>query len=522
MNVVLRRLSSPAPLLLAYAAAVALWSVPHLGWGGDDSMYVAHARALVEGWPYGNGHYVFSLESPHIGPPFYPPGTALLLAPVYAWAGWNLKALSLVMIACLCIALGFVYGCLAMAEGAAMALAVTALTALNPYVIHFTTYVLSEFPFMLWLYGSLFLLLLRDRVAVSGPAATGALSASIGLCIYFAYATREVGALLLAAMILRDALQREARWARILPAAGVFLAGLAAQRALLPDTSGFQGIVRREILEVVLHEPTIVARNIYRYAEDGLPQFFPGPRLLGGALSNLVLLAAVYGAIVRVRDAAALAAARAPAAKQGAVALARSVPVDLWFLLAYSALLVSLPLAAGGGGRYLLPILPMRLWNAAAGARRAARGAGLAPAAGALATGLLLAYFAACLVAHPLSEDKALAAKGPLAAPAQETFRAVARCVGERDTVIFASPRILAIYSGRNATAWPQDATPGRLERFLAQAAANYVLLATGPEDMGQPKDAAAAISAAGAAMIYSNADFALYRIHPSKPGLPE
>jgi hypothetical protein len=374
MNVVLRRLSSPAPLLLAYAAAVALWSVPHLGWGGDDSMYVAHARALVEGWPYGNGHYVFSLESPHIGPPFYPPGTALLLAPVYAWAGWNLKALSLVMIACLCIALGFVYGCLAMAEGAAMALAVTALTALNPYVIHFTTYVLSEFPFMLWLYGSLFLLLLRDRVAVSGPAATGALSASIGLCIYFAYATREVGALLLAAMILRDALQREARWARILPAAGVFLAGLAAQRALLPDTSGFQGIVRREILEVVLHEPTIVARNIYRYAEDGLPQFFPGPRLLGGALSNLVLLAAVYGAIVRVRDAAALAAARAPAAKQGAVALARSVPVDLWFLLAYSALLVSLPLAAGGGGRYLLPILPMLLWNAAAGAPRAAPG----------------------------------------------------------------------------------------------------------------------------------------------------
>src|SRR5512139_962895 len=54
---------------------------------GDYAQYLLHAKALVEGRPYGNTGYLFTPLNPLASPALQPPGWPLLLAPGVALFG---------------------------------------------------------------------------------------------------------------------------------------------------------------------------------------------------------------------------------------------------------------------------------------------------------------------------------------------------------------------------------------------------------------------------------------------------
>jgi hypothetical protein len=88
---------------------LALWLVPflvllvqHWNWAvpvssGDYAQYLLHARALVEGRPYTDTGYIYDPAASLIGPPVYPPGLPLTLAPLVALGGVHSVLVRLLM-----------------------------------------------------------------------------------------------------------------------------------------------------------------------------------------------------------------------------------------------------------------------------------------------------------------------------------------------------------------------------------------------------------------------------------------
>jgi hypothetical protein len=88
-----------------------LLALHHRGWAppthsGDYAQYLSHARALVEGRPYGDIGYLWHPAASLLGPPTYPPGLPLTIAPIVAIDGVHSVLLRLLMLASIA---GFAY-----------------------------------------------------------------------------------------------------------------------------------------------------------------------------------------------------------------------------------------------------------------------------------------------------------------------------------------------------------------------------------------------------------------------------
>src|ERR1700753_2835241 len=81
-------------LLLAIVACIELCASleDFVPWGGDEALYVMHARNLAEGKPYADTLYIFNPANA-IHPAASPPGLPLILAPAYRLAGENWSVL---------------------------------------------------------------------------------------------------------------------------------------------------------------------------------------------------------------------------------------------------------------------------------------------------------------------------------------------------------------------------------------------------------------------------------------------
>ena len=74
--------------------------------GTDWAMYVMHARNIVTGHPYAETGYVFQRESTtEEGANAYPSGVPLLLVPLYALKGFDLKLFKILNAAFLALSL---------------------------------------------------------------------------------------------------------------------------------------------------------------------------------------------------------------------------------------------------------------------------------------------------------------------------------------------------------------------------------------------------------------------------------
>ena len=60
-------------------------------WGDDFAQYIHQAKNITAGIPQQQTGYIYNPEFHHLGPPAYPVGFPLLLAPVYAIFGNSIK-----------------------------------------------------------------------------------------------------------------------------------------------------------------------------------------------------------------------------------------------------------------------------------------------------------------------------------------------------------------------------------------------------------------------------------------------
>lgn len=326
--------------------------------GGDNAGYMILGESLREGLGYRDLHLPGTpLHAKY--PPLYPAVLAVL-----GWAG----GLQLFKLASLVFTTAAVWLTARLGRrwlGEIPALAASAVVAVNPVLLEYSHFVLSEALF------TLLLLLSLERAAASGSE--GRLSWAAIAAAAAAFLTRTAGLPLLAAVVLYGLVRggRRAALAALAPAAAVAGGWSLYQRLADPGGTGYLA----EFAMVNPYDPSAgtvgvagllrrTAVNAWTYVSEVLPA-----SLLGGGEGSVLL--ALAGGL-----AAALAAggwiARA-GERLGAAEL---------FTVLYLALIVVWP-SVWTDRRFLLPVLPVLVLYVLGGAlaagrllRRRARGGG--------------------------------------------------------------------------------------------------------------------------------------------------
>jgi hypothetical protein len=415
-------------------------------WDDDFALYILHARNLAEGRPYSSTGYIYNPQYPWLGPQSYPPGFPVLLAPVYGTFGLALRPMKVLVVlflgAALCVVLLYLAGELPFS----WALAATACIGMNPFISEFKDAVVSEIPFLFFVWTSLLLVrhyTLRiegDARAPIGPWLV------VGLFLFLSTVTRSPGIVLLPSLILYHLLRFRRITRASLVAVALALALYELQDLLIRPALSYSDQFRGRGLWLF--------RNL-AYYPSSLAEFWASGLLpaLHRVLTVGLLALAALGFASRCRRPSMLEV----------------------FTALYVGLILLWP--ASGGTRYLLPVFPAWILYAAVGALRLRERRPMV--ARVVAAALAVAIGSTYLVKYGRTDFGPLRA-GVETPGAADLFRFLRDQTAPDSVLIVRRPRALALYTGRRASVY-HKADDESLLAYFRQVGATHVVL--GPFD---------------------------------------
>lgn len=425
-----------AALILAIGAFLLATIRDGHDWGADFAQYVQHARNLVEGRPYAATGYVYNPATAATGPRAYPPLFPLLLTPVVAatWPELNLTAMKVECIAFLLVALVLIERTLRAVARPWLRYATVGLIGFNPWIWDFKDQVLSDLPFLAFVYATLALAqhLERPDTRPRGAAVTAAL---VGLSAFLATATRTVGITLVAAFVLAELL-RERRITRVMVIASlVYAVGFVIQSRFLPPEASYTDQLR--------NDPLVVLRNLDVYTRAFSVVWHNGYWLTPRAvLTGLTIVLALVGWATRVRAGATILEV---------------------FLVPYLGIVLAWP--SEQGTRFLLPILPLLFVYALVTLERVHRAL---PA-------LLVAAAVLSYGARYTTLDFGPLTNGVSTPSARELFAFLRTRTAPDDVIAFRKARAISLFTGRPAVV-PHVAPDDELAAYLRTVHARWVV----------------------------------------------
>ena len=318
-------------LVLVPTAALALmrWNAGAGLTVEDYAQYLLHAKALIEGRPYGDTGYIWTKYAPFVSPRLMPPGVPLLLAAVFLVTGYSVTAAKCVMLLSL-LTFALVAGrTVAEHDGREAGLLLTLMLGLAAPIMAFSTTANSDLPYCAVLWS---VILLVDRPGAWSWRRTAAIAA-LGL---FSIAVRTVGVVLVPAMlVVAISRRRELGWRGFVPPALWCAAGLVAVLA-----TSESGGLSHAILRLLQRGNLRVMGNLRSYELSAFETLlYPFPFGLANDLWHAAaLVLVVVGLATWIR----------PAANR----------LALSFGVVYLGALAMLPLASD---RYLWPLAPLIL-----------------------------------------------------------------------------------------------------------------------------------------------------------------
>lgn len=310
---------------------------------GDWAQYMLHADALLHGRAYGDIGYIFTSRNPFIGPPVQPPGLPAVLVPVLALTDGAREGApyKLLMLAFVLAFLAVVTAYFSRLDDRALALAATLLTGLWIEVGFATNAVQPDVGFSALVWGVFYL---ADR---PGEWSWGRV-AGITVLGLAALAFRLAALPLVPALALYAVLHRRELGGRPWVPVLVWCAGGAVAAATVPGALAFARLVPRDPAMIVRR--VVEAATVYPFAILDL-FLYPFPwNHVNDAYHVAVAGLAVIGFIGWVRHAA--------------------TRLLTAFLILYVGMLLVLPMQ---DTRYLMPLAPLALYSAVAGAAAVAR-----------------------------------------------------------------------------------------------------------------------------------------------------
>ncbi len=116
-------------------------------WGGDFAMYIMQAENIVQGIPQSETPYIYNPDNAVLGPPAYPIGFPLILSPVYAIFGNSIFALTL-WVTCFLFGLGLIMSVFSRRYFSDLiTFFLVMILIYNPWTMNMKLEIMSEFPF---------------------------------------------------------------------------------------------------------------------------------------------------------------------------------------------------------------------------------------------------------------------------------------------------------------------------------------------------------------------------------------
>ena len=318
-------------------AAIGLFYVltirPGLNWDGDNSMYIHHAKNIVEGIPYDDTGYIVNPSNPAIGPRTYPPVFPLLLAPVYWAAGLNFDAMKVMTIIVFIFALFSIYMNFRNELPTVYNLAIISIIGFNYYFWDFKDQIQSDLPFLFFSYSCMYLASLSLSIETNRWKSYG-VAFFAGLFLYLSYGTRSIGIAILPAIIISGFVNKKKIKLQTITIFATFFV-LAFVQNLFFHTDGSEGsYIDRFFFDVdnISRNSLIYLKDFYEYFQNGYSDI----------LNKLIFLFFTIFAFL------------------GFILRSRRFGIHEIFFVVYIAIILIWP--GNQGKRFLIPLLPLYLF----------------------------------------------------------------------------------------------------------------------------------------------------------------
>ena len=482
--------STPTVLLIVAVVALYLLTIrPGQGWFGDFAMYVSHAANITEAHDYADTGYIRNPLYPFLSPEAYPPVFPLLLAPVYAAFGLNLAAMQVLVIVFFGLALWMIDRALKDRLGLGGRLALLAMLGLNPYFWQFKDNVLSDAPFLFFTYLALWLVhrnTTRQDRTWQRQLCLGVLT---GLIMYLAFGTRSVGLVLLPCVLIYE-IARTRRISLVVGlAVGTMAVGIAVQNVLIGSTGQYFEVLRLYLLPGVASE---VAKHSAHNWPNSVAELW-----LNGYVRP------VAWAVMAIASGLALVGYVATVTRRWTV----------FEVFAPLYVLTVLPWPLAQDLRFLIPVTPLYFYYAIEGWRQLT---GKLPARARMAATIAICVVVAGVYLSRYSTlDRAPLSPNVTDTSADGLFSFIRDHTDATDTLVFAKPRIVALYTGRRCAATIPGADDETLLTFITDIRASHLIAAKWSGLAYQTLTPFVGRHHELFEPVYHNEDYEVYRVRP-------
>jgi len=451
--------------------------------GGDFSMYIHHAKNIVEGREFGNTGYIYNPFYPQLGPKTYPPVFPMLLSPVYKWFGLNLAAMK---IECILFFLASLYMAFLIFRNEmpfGYQIAAILIISMNPFFWSFKDDVASDMPFLFFVYLSLFFI---QKAYDTRQSKGGQLiyAVIVSIFIYLSYGTRNIGFILIPCILIYDIIKNRklTLFAGVATLLFILFVGLQAI-FFQTDTSYFDQFFRN---------PKYILKNAALYTHAFILLWDGGAQGLNVLRNVLFLMITGLAAI-------------------GYGTRLKKMTIFEIFIPIYLAVILIWPTPQGA--RFLIPVIPLMIfysllgvdqWGLSQRFRLSLR----------LKT-VLLITLGIVMTITTICKYKNInflhITEGVAKPETQALFEHIREHTTDDDIFIYKNPRILALYTKRSASCYHHPREDRELLDYFQGINATYIILSQNDPAffhhfVERVKDLYM--------LQYSNADFKVYRIN--------
>ena len=278
--------------------AIALVVVTHASHGllfnlDDQGQYLSHARALLDGRPYGDIGFIYTNYNNFIGPVVEPPGLPLLIAPALAVSGPGLVPVRVVMFASTLLFLWLAWRLVEPLAGRWMAVGVIVVSLAVFSQLHVADGILSDLPFC----AAIWCVIIAANE--EGPLSRGQLL-TMAIAGAIAFTIRMAALALLPAIAIMAVMRPRREWPGFMLVALVWVVTAALVMFGLPTSTALAAETARDGSRLL----TDIIGNI-RFIRRGVIETFlyPLPSNIGNDVLHVVLvLVALAGAWKLLRD----------------------------------------------------------------------------------------------------------------------------------------------------------------------------------------------------------------------------
>jgi hypothetical protein len=415
-------------------------------WGDDFAGYIHHTKNIAEGIEYGDTGYIYNRYVPTVGPRVYPPAYPLMLVPVYKIFGLNLKAMKIEIVIIFVVTLSIIWYIFKDKLDFKYVITMLLIIGLNPFFWEFKDNVLSDIPFMGFLYLSLLLIEKKYKKAPFHD-----LSLNYGLLvsftIYLAYETRTVGGILLGCIFVYEVIVYKRPSIFLLFTTICFLVmGFIRQTFILSDASSLDYLnsFRGKSFNYLLWNAFGYLRELGLFWENGFSSW---------ATKVVFLLMNVFACVGCIRK------------------ICLKVDIYEVFFVLYVATIILY--ADNQGLRYLIPIIPLYVYYSVNGVKWLGERTNWK-------NGIFIVVvviIGASYMGKYMTEDFGPERYGVNRNESVELFTYIKENTGQKDVIISWKPKALALYTGRKVSIYPTEKDDTVLWTYFNEIGAKYFII---------------------------------------------